>query len=36
MLGRVLEWAIFNPRTARRELDKLKAIAEREHRDKIP
>jgi uncharacterized protein YndB with AHSA1/START domain len=36
LLGRVLEWAIFNPRTARRELSKLKAIAEREDRDKTP
>jgi uncharacterized protein YndB with AHSA1/START domain len=32
MLGRVLDKAIFNPRTARRELSTLKEIAEREHR----
>ncbi len=32
-LGRVLEWAVFNQRTARRELDNLKVIAEREHPD---
>ena len=31
LLGSVLEKAIFNPRTARRELAKLKEIAEREH-----
>ena len=36
LLGRIVEWAIFNPRTARRELGKLKAIAEREDRDKTP
>lgn len=32
LVGRVLEKAIFDPRTARRELAKLKEIAEREHR----
>ena len=32
MVGRVLEKAIFAPRTAKRELAKLKEIAEREHR----
>ena len=31
LLGRVLEKAIFNPRTTRRELATLKEIAEREH-----
>jgi len=30
LLGRVLERAVFNPRIARRELDMLKALAERE------
>jgi uncharacterized protein YndB with AHSA1/START domain len=33
LLGRVLESAFFNPRIARRELGKLKAIAERGDRD---
>jgi hypothetical protein len=33
-LGRVLEWVIFNPGIGRRELGKLKVIAEREVRDK--
>jgi hypothetical protein len=32
LVGRFLEKAIFNPRVARRELAKLKEIAEREHR----
>ncbi len=36
MLGRVLEMAVFNPRTARRELGKLKAIAEREAQEEAP
>lgn len=36
LLGRVVEWAIFNRRTARRELGKLKALAEREDRGKTP
>ena len=36
LLGRVLEWVIFHPRIARRELGKLKAIAEREDRVKTP
>jgi uncharacterized protein YndB with AHSA1/START domain len=30
LLGRMFEWVIFNPRTAHRELGKLKAIAERD------
>jgi len=36
LVGRVLEKAIFHPRTARRELAKLKEIAEREHRAASP
>jgi hypothetical protein len=36
LVGRVLELAIFNPRVARRELGKLMAIAEREHRSADP
>jgi uncharacterized protein YndB with AHSA1/START domain len=33
LLGRMIELVIFNPRIARRELSKLKAIAEREAQD---
>ena len=32
LLGRILELAIFNPRIAKRELGRLKALAEREER----
>jgi hypothetical protein len=33
LLGRMIELVIFNPRIARRELSKFKAIAEREAQD---
>jgi hypothetical protein len=32
LIGRILELAIFNPRIAKRELGRLKALAEREER----